>query len=332
MKALTLTAVNQPLELLDQPAPEPAPGEAVVRLHAAGLNRRDYWISVGQYPGVRTPVVPGSDGAGVVTRVGDGVDDLLPGRDVVINPGFDWGSDESAQSTEFTILGMPRDGTFAEEVAVPVAQLHDRPAHLDWTAAAALPLAGVTAYRALFTQGGLQPGQHVLITGIGGGVATCALLFAAAAGAHVWITSSSDAKIKRAVDLGAAGGFNYRESDWLAACTRAAPPIDVIIDGAGGPGYRDLLKLAASGGRIVSYGATAGPIESIDPFRLFWKQLRLQGSTMGSPADFRGMLAFVTRHAIQPVVSDTFTLSEGNEAIRAMASSPQFGNLVLKIA
>ena len=330
MKALTLTAVKAPLELVDRLPLAPAADEVVVQLKAAALNRRDYWITQGMYPGIEPPVVLGSDGAGVVSQTGSGMGNFWEGREVIFNPGLDWGEDPQAQSTSFTILGLPRDGTFAAEVIVPASQLHAKPEHLDWHQAAALPLGGVTAWRAVFTQGELKPGETVLITGIGGGVATFALQFAAAAGADVWVTSSSPEKIARAVELGARGGFDYRSDDWGKQLSKQAAP-DLIIDSAGGAGYRSLINVAAEGGRIVNYGATAGAPEKVDLFKVFWKQLRLQGTTMGSPDDFTAMLKFVAEKTIVPIVDSVLPLEKGNEALEQMANSPQFGKLVLEI-
>ncbi|MCH5375428.1 MAG: zinc-binding dehydrogenase [Planctomycetes bacterium] len=331
MKALTLTRVKAPLELLDRPRLRPAPGQAIVRLKAAALNRRDYWITQGLYPAIQTPVVLGSDGSGVVSECGEGVDRSWLNRDVIIDPGLHWGSSATAQSRDFIILGLPQDGTFATEVAVDHSQLHDKPDYLSWQHAAALPLAGVTAYRAVFVQGRLSRGETLLITGIGGGVATFALQFALAAGAEVWVSSSSQDKIDRAIELGARGGVNYRQPDWAEQLAAQGIAPHLIIDSAGGPGYDSLIELAAPGGRIVNYGATAGPPEKLDLFKVFWKQLRLQGSTMGSPQDFLAMIAFASEHKITPVLDATFSLSQGNEALTQMASSPQFGKYVLTI-
>ncbi len=331
MKALTLKQIKSPLELLERDEPSPGSAEVVVKLTAAALNRRDYWITQGMYPGIKPPVVLGSDGAGVVDQTGVNAEPFWQDREVIINPGLNWGHDKSVQSNDFTILGLPRDGTFATKVVVAASQLHEKPAHLNWQEAAALPLAGVTAYRALFSQGGLQSGETLLITGIGGGVATFALQFAVAVGATVWVTSSSPEKIRRAIDLGAKGGFNYREEGWSKQLLKAAGTPSLIIDSAGGAGYESLLSIAAPGGRIINYGATAGPPEKIDLFKVFWKQLRLQGSTMGSPDDFAQMLKLVETHKIRPVIEHVFPLSEGNEALQLMKSSPQFGKYVLTI-
>jgi NADPH:quinone reductase-like Zn-dependent oxidoreductase len=331
MQAYILKATHEPLEMEERPALIAAAGEVVVALQAAALNRRDYWITQGLYPGIEPPVVLGSDGAGIVTAVGDGVDPGRVGAEVIINPGLDWGDNQAVQGFNFSILGLPTDGTFAGEVVVPASQLHQRPAHLSWQEAAALPLAGVTAYRAVFSQGGLASGETVLVTGAGGGVATFAIQFALAAGADVWCTSSSQAKIDKAVAAGARGGFLYTDEDWVMQYREAAQSPDLIIDSAAGAGYPALVGLAAPGGRIVNYGATAGPPKKIDMFKVFWNQLTLQGSTMGSPEDFAAMLAFVAEHEVRPIIDSVLPLDAVNTALEQMASSPQFGKLVLEI-
>lgn len=331
MKCLTLNAIKSPLVLEERADLTAGPGEVVVQLKTAALNRRDYWLTLGMYPGLQLPSILGSDGAGTVTQCGDGVDASWQGREVIIDPGLDWGDNPLAQKPTFTVLGMPVDGTFATEIVVPAEQLHARPQHLDWNESAALPLGGGTAYRAVFTQGRLLPTETVLITGIGGGVATFAMQFAAAVGAQVWVTSSSADKIERAVQLGAQGGFDYTEDDWWKRMAKEAGPPDLIVDSAGGSGYRSLINLAAPGGRIVNYGATVGMPEKVDLFKVFWKQLHLVGSTMASPTDFAAMLDLVNEHQIRPVVDSVRPLEEGNEAISQMAASPQFGKYVLTI-
>ncbi len=258
MKALTLKQIKTPLEMVDRPALRPGPSEVVVRLKAAALNRRDYWITQGMYPGIEPPVVLGSDGAGVVGESGSALGNYWNNREVIINPGWDWGENQQVQSDSFRILGSPDDGTFATDVLVPHEYLHLKPDHLDWHQAAALPLAGVTAYRAIFSQGGLQAGEMILINGIGGGVATFALQFAVAIGAKVWVTSSSSEKIGRAMEMGAQGGFDYQADGWWKEMTQRAGTPNLILDSAGGSGYGALVNLAAPGGRIVNYGATAG--------------------------------------------------------------------------
>jgi zinc-binding alcohol dehydrogenase/oxidoreductase len=330
MKAVVISAVNQ-LSVTDVPAPRPAAGEVLVAIHAAALNHRDVWIKIGQYAGLKYPCIPGSDGAGVVSAVGDGVDPVWIGREVIINPSLGWGGSAAAQGPEFSILGLPRDGTLAAGVAVPLGQLTTKPEHLAWKEAAALPLAGLTAYRALFTRGGLKTGERVLITGIGGGVALFVLQFAVAAGAEVWVTSSSPEKIQQAVALGAKGGFNYTEKTWTAAALKAPGMFDLIVDSAGGEGFEGLVDVAAAGGRIVFFGATRGNPSGFALRKIFWRQLSLLGTTMGSPEDWAAMVEFVNTRKIKPVVSTLMPLEHADEAFALMERGGQFGKIVLKI-
>jgi zinc-binding alcohol dehydrogenase/oxidoreductase len=330
MRVVQLTAVNQ-LELVTAPDPVPGAGEALVSLRAAALNHRDVWIKLGQYAGLKFPCIPGSDGAGVVTAVGAQADPAWVGREVVINPGFGWGGDPRAQGAEFSILGLPRDGTLAEQIAVPVAQLSPRPAHLSWEEAAALPLAGLTAFRALFRRAHLGAGERVLISGVGGGVALFGLQLAVAEGAEVWVTSSSEEKIARAVALGARGGFLYSRPGWAAEAARAPGPFDVILDSAGGDGFGSLVDLAAPGGRIVFFGATRGNVPDFPLRKVFWRQVSLLGTTMGSPEDWGAMLAFVGQHRLRPVVEATFPFARAAEAFALMERGGQFGKIVVRL-
>jgi zinc-binding alcohol dehydrogenase/oxidoreductase len=331
MRAVQLPAVNE-LRIADVADPEPEPGEAIVEIHAAALNHRDVWIKAGQYAGLKWPCIPGSDGAGTVIAAGEGVDlAAWRGRDVIVNPSFGWGDSEAAQAAAFTILGLPRDGTLAQKVAVPVGQLTPKPIHLSWDEAAALPLAGLTAYRAVFSRAQLQPGERVLISGVGGGVALFAMQFAVAAGAEVWVTSSSEEKIARAVSLGAKGGFDYRREDWAAEAAKRAGQFQVIVDSAGGAGFGKLIDVAAAGGRIVFFGATRGDPATLPMRKIFWRQLSLLGTTMGSPADWSAMVSFVARHKLRPVVSDVFPLERAGEAFTRMEQSAQFGKIVVKM-
>lgn len=332
MNALRLEAVKQPAVLREVAAPVAAAGEAVVAVRAAALNHRDLWIQLGQYAGLKFPITPGSDGAGVVTAVGAGVDASWVGRDVIVNPALDWGHEERAQQKSFRILGLPDDGTLAEFVRVPALNLAPKPAHLSWEQAAALPLAGLTAWRALFSRANLRPGERVLISGIGGGVALFALQYAVAAGATVWVTSSSAEKLARAQSLGARGGALYTEANWVESLAReSGGAFDVIIDGAGGEGFGKLLDLAAAGARVVFYGATRGHVPQFEVRKVFWKQLNVLGSTMGSPADFAAMTAFVAEKKIVPVVDSVRPLAETESALREMERGGQFGKLVLKV-
>ncbi len=265
-----------------------------------------------------------------MTAVGPGADPAWVGNEVVINPGFGWGPSEAAQASDFTILGLPRDGTLADLVAVPVGQLSPKPAHLSWEEAAALPLSGLTAWRALISRARLAKGERVLVTGIGGGGALFALQFAVASGNEVWVTSSSDDKIARAVALGAKGGFRYDREGWAAQAAKSPGPFDVVIDSAGGPGLGNLIDAAAPGGRIAFFGATRGNAPEVVLRKVFWKQLSLLGSTMGSPADWRAMNAFVAAHALRPVISDVFPFERAVEAFELMERGGQFGKIVVR--
>lgn len=330
MKAVVLRGI-QDLALDTVPRPQPGPGEALVRIHAAALNHRDVWIKHGQYAGLKFPVIPGSDGAGVVCELGPGVDASWADRPVIINPGFDWGHDPRAQEPRFTILGLPHDGTLAEFIRVPVSQLAPKPSHLTWAEAAALPLAGLTAFRAVFGRAQLKAHERVLISGIGAGTAVFALQFAAAAGAVPCVTSSSPEKLRRAQELGAKAGALYTQEGWAQEFARHHGPFDVVVDSAGGPGFVDLVDLAAPGGRIVFFGATRGNVPEFPQRKVFWKQLSVLGTTMGSPADFEAMTSFVTGHAIHPVVGAVFPLDAAGEAFALMERGGQFGKIVVEV-
>ncbi len=336
MKAIVLRSVGEPeaLHLEEVPDPAPGPGQVVVRLRAAAVNHRDLYICRGQYAGLRFPVIPGSDGTGEITAAGRGVTGMSPGASVVINPSLDWGEDPRAFGPQFRILGLPDNGTFAEQVAVPATNVLPRPEGLTDEEAASVPLAGLTAYRAVVTRGRVQRGETVLVLGIGGGVATFALLIARQAGARVLVTSGSDAKLARAQTLGADGGVNYKTTDWVAAVremTGGQGP-DLIIDGTGGATFERALDAARPGGRVVSYGATTGNTPDLTVRRVFWKQLTVLGSTMGSPDDFRAMLALVGQGKLRPVVDQVFPLSDAGKALRRMDRAEQFGKIVLRMA
>lgn len=317
MKALVLNALHQPLDFQEIAAP--APGQALVRLQAAALNHRDLYITQGLYAGIQTPCILGSDGAGE-----------YEGRRVVLYPALDWGDDPRAQGKNFRVLGMPDPGTFAGQISVPLENIYPCPAHLSWAQAAALPLAGLTAWRALFTRCQLRAGERVLISGVGGGVALLALQLALAAGADVWVTSGSTEKIEKAVALGARGGANYRTEAWDKQLKRdAGGGFDVVIDSAAGDGFAALLGLCNPGARVGLYGGTLGKMHGLSPQLIFWKQLSLLGSTMGTRAEFAAMLDFITRQAIIPVVDAVFPLAEGNDALARLAEGRQFGKIVL---
>ena len=262
--------------------------------------------------------------------LGEGVDTSWLQKTVIINPAFDWGENPEAQADNFTILGLPRAGTHASHVCVPVEQLCIQPAHLSAEQAAALPLAGLTAYRALMHHGGCNKNSTVLISGVGGGVALFALQYAVACGARVIATSSSAEKRAQAEKLGAVATYNYRDDTWHKQLCADHGGVDIVIDGAVGPRLNEHIACCNPGGRIIIYGGTAGLPENVNIRPLFWKQLRIQGSTMGSPADFTAMINFIDSHSITPVIDSVFSLDTINDAYQHMADSNQFGKIVLR--
>ena len=331
MLALQLDAPHQPAVARDIPTPQPAPGEVLVKLRAAALNHRDVWIQKGQYAGIKLPCTLGADGAGEVAALGEGARGYAVGDAVIIYPGVAWGDKERTQGRDFRVLGMPDPGTFAEYSSVATGYLRPKPAHLNWQQAAALPLAGLTAYRAAFVRAQVQPGERVLVTGVGGGVAQVAAQFCAAAGAEVWVTSGDDDKLARALalPLGLRGGVNYQQANWGRTLTQNSGSFDVIIDSAAGEAFGTLLDVAAPGGRLVFYGATLGNISQLPAAKVFWKQLSILGSSMGSTQDFDDMLTFANQHQLVPVVDKTFPLAEGEAALRYLEAGQQLGKVVL---
>ena len=330
MKAIVLEAADQPLIWKDVEKPTLQAGEVLVQIKAAALNRRDWWITKGQYAGIKYPSILGSDGSGIVAEVGPDVDQSWIGKEVIINPGNNWGAHLEYQQKEFKILGLPDNGTFAEYVKTGAEYLYPKPAHLTWEQAAAIPLAGLTAYRALFTKGKAKQGDKVLIVGVGAGTGSFALQFAVAAGCQVFVTSGSGEKIDAAKKLGAAAGVNYKAQDWADQLKHLAGGFDVVIDSALGEGFAKLLDLCNPGARIVFFGGTAGNLPPLDGRKIFWKQLNILGTTMGTQEDFKAMLELINQHQIVPVVDEVFSMAQAEKAVRKMDNSAQFGKIVLR--
>lgn len=305
-------------------------GEVRVQIKAAALNHRDEWCRKGLYPNLTDGTVLGSDGAGMITEVGDGVDSSYLNKEVIINPALNWGQNQKVQSSSFEILGMPRNGTLAESVIVPADRIHDKPTHLSWEEAAALPLAGLTAYRALTYQGNLAKGENLLVTGFGGGVAQFAAQFGLALGANVYISSSSPQKIKKGLELGVKAGFNYQDQNWTKLAMEEIGGFDLIIDSAAGDALNNLLQVVKPGGKIVFYGATLGNPSKLEARKIFWNQIKLIGTTMGSDQDFLDMLQLVDEHKIKPIVDSVYSFDSAVEAFDRMRDGEQLGKIVLK--
>jgi zinc-binding alcohol dehydrogenase/oxidoreductase len=331
MKAVRVHTLGGPEQLrVDEiDVPQPRESEVLVRVRAAALNRRDVFITQGLYPRLRLPVTLGSDGAGEIAALGSVFGDLQAGDSVVIDPMLDWGDDPRVWDAEgSSLLGMPRDGTFAQYVVVPAANVFPKPERLTMEEAAAIPLAGLTAYRALFTRGALQAGETVLITGVGGGVQTFVLLFAKRAGARAIVTSGSDEKLARAGELGADLAINYASApDWHKALRSES--IDLVVDSSGGETLRKALEIIRPGGRIAIYGGTHAEA-TIKLFPLFWKHVTIVGTSMGSPYDFAGMLELFN-DGLRPVIDEVFALDDAAAAAQRLAESRQFGKIVLRV-
>ena len=330
MQALVLTA-DQQLELQPLPRPVPGPGQALVRLRAAALNHRELWIVEGMYPGMQLPCILGADGAGEVVELGEGTDPAWQGKAVVIYPALDWGEEYEVPGKRFRVRGMPDPGTLAEYTAVEVKYLVEKPAYLRFEQAAAIPVAGLTAWRALTNYGSLLAGEKLLITGIGGGVAQFGLLIARAMGARVYVTSSNDDKLARASSAGAAGGVNYTAEDWPRQLKNLSGGIDRVLDGAPLPALDRYLKFLNTGARIVFYGATGGLKAELTLPKFFLRYIQLIGTTMGSPDEFNALLQFMDTHRLSPPVDSVYALADYDQAFAALRAGGQVGKVVVRM-
>ncbi|MBU8914811.1 zinc-binding dehydrogenase [Bacillus sp. FJAT-29953] len=302
---------------------QPGDGEVRVKLKTAGLNHRDLFVLVRHKP-TDPPLIIGSDGAGVVDGVGEGVVGVKVGDEVLINPSLGWKEKSDAPPAGFEILGLPFHGTFAEQVVVPADNVALKPGYLSWEEAGVLSLAALTAYRALFTQGQVREGMKVLIPGIGSGVATLLLQFAKAAGAVVYVSSRSSEKCAKALELGADKAFDSNE-DWEQAL--GGEKMDLVIECVGAATFNKSLKQLRPGGTIVTFGASAGDVVEFNLRDFFYGQYKLFGSTLGSGEEYKGMLEFVTRHEIKPVVDRMYSLEEFGAAFERMEKAEQLGKI-----
>lgn len=325
MKAVRIHEDGGPEVLRYEDAPDPVagPGEVLIGLRAASLNHLDVWLRRG-LPSAPKPRILGADGAGVVVALGEGVDRFREGDEVVINPGLDEGA---------RIVGEHMDGTHAELIALPADYIYPLPDGLTFEQAASFPLVFETAYRMLVTRGGLQEGEWVFVWGIGGGVATAAMQIAKALGARVIVTSSSDEKLARARELGADATVNHAKADVAAAVREATDGhgADVVVEHVGEATWKTSLQVAASGGRVAVCGATSGPNPPANLHRIWWKQLTVLGSTMGTQADFQAVYELVASGRAEPVVDRAFPLAEAAAAHEHLEAGRQLGKVVLTI-
>ena len=344
MRALTISehGGTDKLEFrTDVTTPEPAAGEVRVRLHAAALNHLDVF-TLGGLPGVTItpPWVMGADGAGVIDKVGTGVTSVSTGDRVVINPGI---SDRTCEfcmrgehslCVKFRLLGEHRPGTFADYAVVPHQNVRRIPNTVSFDTSAAYLLATLTAWRMLVTRASLQPGEDVLIWGIGGGVAQAAMRIALMRGARVWVTSGNDTKLEKAKELGAHETINHRTAS-VGKEVRARTGkrgMDVVVDSVGEATWNESLIALGRGGRLVTCGGTSGPMVQTDIRRLFWNQWTIMGSTMGNDSEFDAVVSELAAGRLAPVIDSVFDLAHGREAFERMAHAEQFGKIVLRIA
>jgi zinc-binding alcohol dehydrogenase/oxidoreductase len=332
MKAVVLGELGGPenLSLKEVETPLPGPGEVRVALKASSLNRRDLWITVGLYPGIRLPCTTGSDGAGIIDKLGEGTDTSLIDQEVVIYPVLGWGDDPRAYGPEFRVLGMPEQGTFAEYICVPAENVHPKPVHLSWEQTAAIPVAGLTSWRGVVTQGEIKQGYRVLITGAGGGVASFALLWCLNIGAEVYISSGSEEKINWARSMGALDGVDYHVKNCYKDLSKRVGGFDVIIDSSGGDSVNELLSSLRPAGRYVFYGATKmNPSTGLEMAKLFFRHIRIQGTTMGTTQEFNDMMNLINTNKIEPVIDQVFSLDQIIEAHHLMENYSQTGKICL---
>jgi NADPH:quinone reductase-like Zn-dependent oxidoreductase len=317
-----------------------SPVDVRVRIHAVALNHLDLFVLRG-LPGItlRPNWIVCADGAGTVDEVGSGVSGLSPGDRVMINPGISdrtcefCAAGEQSLCEHFQLLSEHLPGTAAEYIVVPAANLRIVPAGVSWEHAAAFPLATLTAWRMIVTRARVQPGETVLIWGIGGGVAIAAMQIAKRLGARVWVISSSDEKLARARELGADETFNHRTIDIVSAVRARTGKrgVDVVIDDVGEATWERSLRVLARAGRLVTCGATSGPNVQTDVRKLFWNQWTIMGSTMGNDRELDAIVQALGEGALVPPVDAIFPLENARAAYERLAAGEQFGKVVLRV-
>jgi len=313
------------LQQTEQPDIFPGAGEVKIRLKVAGLNHRDLFLMAGRSE-ADAPLILGSDGAGIIEDVGEGVDHLPIGTEVIINPCLDWVKTDQVPTVP-NILGGPTQGTLAEYVIVPQQNIIRKPSYLSWEEAGGLSLAALTAYRALFTKGHLQPGEHVLIPGISGGVATFAALMASAIGAHVTVTSRNKTKRDKASQLPIHRVLDSH-GDWVQEIGQT---INLILDSIGPATFPQYFEVIQPNGTIVVFGASSGDDITIPMRSLFFPQIHIVGTSMGSSEEFAAMIALLEQYQIRPVIDSVYSLADIGVAFKRMEQSQQFGNIVIRI-
>ena len=343
MKALAFEKFGGPdvLALRDVPDPKPGADEVLVRVKACALNHLDIFVREG-IPALKTPLLfwTGCDIAGDVVEVGASVKDVKTGTRVAVNPNLTCGRCEFCMQGEdslcvrYGILGEHKPGGLAELVAVRADNVLPLPAHVSYTDAASFVLTNMTAWRMVVTQAQVKPGQDVLIIGVGGGVSSTAVQIAKLCGARVLVTSSSDAKLDKAKALGADVGINYgKDADWTKAVAEHTGKrgVDVVIENVGAATWKQSIRVLKGGGRLVTCGATTGPIgETLIPL-VFWKQLHIIGSTMANRKEFHDVMSLFFSGRLKAIVDEIVPLAEGAAAQQRLGDGKQFGKIVLTV-
>ncbi|MDC3412728.1 zinc-binding dehydrogenase [Aquibacillus sp. 3ASR75-11] len=298
-----------------------------IKLKYAGLNHRDLKL-----PNRRNEADPalviGSDGAGIIVEVGEGVREFTIGDEVIVNPGLGWKEKSDAPPEGFEILGLPDNGTFAGKIVVSEDHVEKKPAHLDWKEAGVVALSALTGYRAIFSKGQVKSGDTVFIPGAGSGVATYLIQFAKAADARVIVTSRSEQKRAKAIQLGADLAIDT-SADWPEILQNEQ--IDIVIESVGKATFNRSLEVLKRGGKLVTFGATTEDDVTINIRKFFYGQYQLLGTTMGSREELRDMLRFIETKDIKPVVDQVFDLKDTQEAFDYLQAGKQFGKVALKI-
>jgi NADPH:quinone reductase-like Zn-dependent oxidoreductase len=345
VRGLTISAhggLDQLQYRTDLPSPAlTAPTDVRIRVHAGALNHLDLFV-VGGLPNVHIvpPWIVGCDAAGVVAEVGTAVDSVEVGDHVIVNAGISdrtceyCRAGEQSECVRFGVLGEHLPGTFAEELVLPQFNVRRIPTHIPMDVAAAFPLVTLTAWRLMVTKAQVQASDTVLIWGIGGGVSLAAMMIAKARGARVWVTSGSDEKLSRALALGADAGFNHHAID-VAREVRTRTNkrgVDIVVDSVGEATWQKSLMALGRGGRLVTCGATSGPMVQLDIRRLFWYQWKIFGSTMGNDREFDCVVEELAQGRLLPPIDQVYPLEQGRAAYERMAAAEQFGKIVLRIA
>ncbi|MBC8470180.1 MAG: zinc-binding dehydrogenase [Planctomycetes bacterium] len=329
------------LKVEEVPEPKYTEDEVVIKVHSAGLNHLDIWVRKGRGNlNLPKPHIPGSDAAGVVVAAGSKVTNVTVGDEVIVNPGLSCGSceycnrGEHSECISFGIMGLTRRGTFAEQVAVPSRNVWPKPSHMNFNEAGAFVLSHLTAWRMLMTRAQLKPGQTVLIHGIGGGVALSALQLARLANAEVIVTSSSDEKLERAGQIGADHTINYRSVEDVAQNVKditSGRGVDIIIDTVGAATWPIDFSAVRRGGKIVLCGVTSDAQAVTNLRTLYWNQLTILGSTMGSEEDLHQMIKAVTKAKLKPIIDSKAKLENIKDATGRMETGRQFGKIVIEV-